>query len=126
MLDCLVLDTNAFNDRVLPYFLQAYRGRKVLPAAAAAELHRHYVSQRGWDVGQFRLHLRTMGVRVEPLDLRLATLAAEAAGGEFGRRPMDALIAAHALAPGRILVTNDLDDHPQVPRKVTTAELLAA
>lgn len=124
MPDTLVLDTNAFNERGLLHFLAEWPGRKVLPAAAAAEYFLHLRVQRGWSVARFLALLKEAGLVVEPLDLPKALAAVEVAGMAFKDRPMDCLIGAHALAPGRILVTRNLADHPHVPRKQTPSELM--
>jgi predicted nucleic acid-binding protein len=124
--DTLVLDTNAFNERGLAHWLRAYPGRKVLPAVAAAELYYHLRVQRRWPMPRFLAFLREAGVTIEPLDANRALAAVEAAGSGFPDRSADALIGAHALSPGRVLVTRDFSGHPDVPRKLTPAQLLRA
>lgn len=124
MAETLVLDTNAFNARGLAHFLRGYPGRKVLPAVAAAELYLHRSRGRPGQAERFFAELRTMGVVVEPLDAEKALLAVEASGPDFAAHLGDRLIAAHALYPGRTLVTNNLADYPQVPAKVTPALLI--
>lgn len=124
MADTLVLDTNAFNERGLLHHLAGRRERKLLPAVAAAEFYYHIVTRRAWSPGRFFDALRLAGIVIEPLDAHKALAAVDAAGKEFPLRPADALIGAHALSPGRILVTRNLAHFPQVPRKVTPAELL--
>lgn len=120
----LVLDTNALNQRGLAHFLRHYHGRSVLPSVAAAELYVHLQAARRWDRAQFMGYLQGLRVTVEPLDGKKALLAVEAAGAAFSRDPLDAFIAAHALADGRVLVTNNIQDFPSVRKKVTPAALL--
>lgn len=123
MVETLVLDANAFNDPGLYYFLKGYDGKKVLPAVAGAELYRHVREQRRWSREQYFQYLRGAGTTIEPLDARLALLAVERAGAGFTDRLADALIAAHALAPGRLLVTNNLADYAGIPA-ITPAHLM--
>lgn len=125
MADTLVLDTNAFSERGLLHFLRDYPGRKLLPAVAAGEYYHHLRLQRRWSAEQFLEGLRAAGITIEPLDSRLALAAVEAAGVAFATDVADALIGAHALAPGRLLVTRNLQDHAHVPRKCTPAQLMA-
>lgn len=124
MPETLVLDTHAFNERGLGHFLLRYHGKKVLPVVAASEIYHHVRVQRRWDAERFRAYLRDHGITVEPLDLGLAMVAVEAQGPMFPENLSDALIGAHALSPGRILVTNNLRHHPDVPMKLTPSELL--
>lgn len=124
MPETLVLDTNAFNARGFAHFLRGYRGRKVLPAVAAAELYVHQGGGREGSPEAFFRHLKTMGVEIEPLDAEKALLAVDAGGPDFGNNVGDRLIAAHALYPGRALVTANLEDFPQVTFKVTPEALM--
>jgi len=123
--DTLVLDTNAFNEKGIFHFLASYPGRKVLPSVAAAEYYHHLRVQRAWTVAKFLSLLRETGLTVEPLDVHKALAAVEVAGKDFPGDPMDALIGAHALAAGRVLITRNLEDHPHVARKRTPADLMA-
>lgn len=124
MPDALVLDTNAFHERGLPHALAAYRGRKILPAVAAAEHLFHLSVNRGWTTERFVSALRESGIEVEPLDLHRALAAVLVNGRAFAENPTDHLIGAHALAPGRLLVTRNLEHHGRVPRKLTPGELV--
>lgn len=121
----LVLDTNAMSERGMLHFLRDYHAPKLLPAVAAAEYSTHLKVRRRWDATRFLEALREARIEIEPLDAHLALAAADMAGAAFGPTSTGALIGTHALAPGRMLVTNDLRHHPHVPRKVTPAQLLA-
>jgi predicted nucleic acid-binding protein len=123
--DELVLDTNAFNERGFVHFLKGHAGRKILPSVAAAEYYYHLRNNRGWSLERFLALLRETDVVVEPLDRGRALAAVEAADRAFTTRRADALIAAHALAPGKLLVTRNPADYPQVPRKTTPAALMS-
>ena len=125
MTETLVLDTTAFDEHGMFHFLRAYRGRKILPAVAAAEIYIHMRRQRRWTAEKFSGFLRDMGVSIEPLDPHKALAAVDVSDAELPGGLSDALIGAHALAPGRVLVTHNIRHHPHVPRKVTPAELLA-
>jgi predicted nucleic acid-binding protein len=122
--DTLVLDTNAFSVRGFAHFLGAYDRRKVLPAVAAAELFRHLWIQRGWSEEQFFEYLGRLRVTVEPLHARAAVAAVLAAGPSFSDRTEDNLIAAHALSPGRTLVTANIRHYPHVPVAISPVALL--
>lgn len=125
MADVLVLDANAFNARGFVFFLERYRGIKILPAVAAGEWYYVLCRHRGWPPERFYAELGKMGVEVESLDAELALVAASAADETFKTKKADWLIGAHALHPGRILVTFNVADYPQVRRKMTPLELMA-
>lgn len=124
MPDTLVLDTNALIERGFAFFLRSYRGRKVLPSVAAAELFRHFWERRGWGPAEFFDYLHSIDVVIEPLDGRTAVSAVLAAGPASSERTPDNLIAGHALAAGRMLVTRNVRDFPHIERKATPASLL--
>lgn len=123
MPDTLVIDANAFNIRGFGHFLRRYHGRKLLPAVAAAELY-HRAARRGHPPERFLSELSAMGVTIEPLDAEKALAAAAAGDESFRTKKADWLIGAHALAPGRILVTDNIRDYPHVPRKKTPHQLM--
>jgi predicted nucleic acid-binding protein len=118
----LVLDANALNERGLLHFLAEYSGRKVLPAVAAAEVFYHLKVQRGWGPAEFYQMLRDSDIVIEPLDAHKALAAADLGGERFVHAKADCLIGAHALAPGRVLLTNNVRDFPEVARKETPGE----
>jgi predicted nucleic acid-binding protein len=114
------------SERGLLHFLRSYHGEKILPAVAAAEYSIHVKRKRGWTTADLLAGLRSAGITIEPLDAHRALAAVDLAGDGFPDRTMDALIGAHALAAGRVLVTNNLRHHPHVPRKITPSRLLEA
>jgi predicted nucleic acid-binding protein len=123
--ETLVLDTNALATRGFGHFLETeYRGKCVLPVVAAAEWFYHVRVQRGWDVPEFSASLQRMRIEIESMHAWHAVTAASLADDTFAANKADWLIGAHALRPGRILVTNNLADHPHVPRKLTPADLM--
>lgn len=102
--------------------LAGVTGRKIMPAVAAAELFWHFRHARRWTTPRFFDFLREIRVTIEPLDGHMAVAAVEIGAGGASEEMPDFLIAAHALAPGRILVTNDRVQAARVPKSVTSAE----
>lgn len=105
----LVLDANSFSASGFRHWLGSYRGVKLLPAVAYAELGVHLgrVDPDALDAG-----LARAGVEVEWLTADIARIAVELglAGGEWERNARDYLIGAHAASPPRLLVTTNVKD----------------
>jgi predicted nucleic acid-binding protein len=65
------------------------------------------------------------GVRVEPLDERLAKLAGEALGAIPGAKAVDAIVMASAARRGDVVYTADLEDLGRLQRFFRSVRVLA-
>ena len=66
------------------------------------------------------------GIRVEPVDAALATLAGEAIAATPGATPIDALVMASAARRGDIVYTSDFDDLDRLRRYFPVVRVLRA
>ncbi|MGH7440799.1 MAG: hypothetical protein ACRENE_34395 [Polyangiaceae bacterium] len=66
------------------------------------------------------------GIRIEPLDERLAKLAGEALGAVPGATAVDAIVMASAASRGDMVYTGDLEDLGRLQTFFPSVRLLAA
>ncbi len=122
----IILDTCALRDRDFVRWLRDYRGRKVLPTVAYAELLVFFIGTKGRTKEEVRRWLTATGIEIEPMTPFHAEKGAEngIAGGDFHDHAMDYLIGAHAHTPPLVMVTNNKKDFGFLGSRVWTPEEL--
>lgn len=117
----LVLDANTLHDRSFLHAISSYHGQKIVPAVAYTEAIVHILNQGG-PLERFDAMLRQVGAEVEWFRQKHGQTAARTGAlvGDFSENARDHLIAAHAVAPNRFLVTHNTADFTFLQDRVLT------